>query len=57
MRSQSRSLVPLFKLVDKVTRVKKSMDDTLKISGAIDVLDDDVDASHSGCGKIDVHAV
>ena len=48
MRSQRRSLVPLFKLVDKVARVKESMDYTLQISGAVVIPDNDADVSHSG---------
>ena len=48
MRSQRRSLVPLVKLIDKVSRVKESVDDTLEISGAVVVPEDDTDASHSG---------
>ena len=47
MRPQRRSLVPLFTLVDKVARVKESMDYTLQISGAVVFLDNYADVSHS----------
>ena len=47
MRSQ-RTLVPLFKLGDVVTRVKMQVDDTLDSSGAVVILDDSPESGYSG---------
>ena len=48
MRSQRTSLVPVFKLEDRVNRVKMQVDDTFDSSGPVVVLDDDPEAGYSG---------
>ena len=48
IRSQRMSLVPLFKLVEMVTKVKLEVDDTLDISRAAFIPEDDAEASYSG---------
>ena len=44
-------------LLNNVAKVKESLDDTLEISGAVVVPDDDTEASHLGWGEEDVNAV
>ena len=46
MMSQRTSLVPLFKLTDFLARVKQRVDETLEISGAVVVPDDNPEAGH-----------
>ena len=48
MRSQRTSLVPLFKLTDFVVKVKQQVDETLDISGAVVVSDDNPEAGFTG---------
>ena len=57
MRSQRTALVPLFKLGDEITRVKRGMDDTLDSCGAAIVPRDSPEAGYSGWGQETVSAV
>ena len=57
MRSQRTSLVPLFKLTDFVARVKECVDETLEISGAAVVPDDNPKAGLASWGEEDVLSV
>ena len=57
MRSQRTSLVPLFKLTDFVAKVKQCMDETLVISGAAFLLDDNPEDGFIGRGEEDVPLV
>ena len=50
MRSQRTALVPLFKLGDKITRIKHEVEDTLDSSGAVVLTRDDPEAGYSGWG-------
>ena len=49
-------MIRLLKLVDKVFKVKESVDDTLEIGGAVVVSDNDADIKHSSWGEEDVPA-
>ena len=57
MKSQRTSLVPLFKLTDFVAKVKKHVDETLEISGAVVVPDDNPEDGFTGWGEEDVPSV
>ena len=57
MRSQRTSLVPLFKLTNFVARVKQCVDETLEISGADVVQDDNPEAGFTDRGEEDVPSV
>ena len=57
MMSQRTSLVPLFKLTDFLARVKQRVDETLEISGAVVVPDDNPEAGFIGWGEEDVPSV
>ena len=57
MTSQRTSLVPLFKLADFIAQVKQWVDETLEISGAAVVPDDNPEAGFTGRGEKDVPSV
>ena len=57
MRSQRTALIPLFKLGDEITWIKRDVEDTMDSSGAVVIPRDDPDAGFSGWGGESVSAV
>ena len=58
LKSQRTSLVPLFRLLDKVVQVKQTVDDTLDMSGAVVTPEDHPEAGpNPGWGEEDVPAI
>ena len=57
MKSQRTSLVPLFRFVDKVAQVKQRVDETLDISGAVVIPEDNPEAGYTGLGEEDVPTI
>ena len=50
LKSQRTSLVPLFKLLDKVAEVKQTVDDTVDMSKAVVTLEGHHEVSHNPGG-------
>ena len=57
MRSQRTALVPLFKLGDDITRIKRDVEDTMGSCGAVIAPRDNPDAGHLGWGEETITAV
>ena len=58
MKSQRKSLVPLFRLTDHIVQVKQQVDETLDICGAVVVPEGHPEAGvNPGWGEADVPAI